>query len=381
MTDAARLAKLVRQISPTHPWRREANVTARALFDIGCSRVLKRSMAVDAQALFEAVPLHSKHWSLLDSCPQLVWLAQTFKLEGPVDQIALAFEVEVLRRIDDFENTDVLYGLAGLGRFLIQQAPPRTQDRLLPRVLKRLDELKSASGLWPDPETKRGAILNLGLAHGLPGLLLFYCDYQNFRRRRRSVLPEIRQLVGVIRSAENGVPFPAKMNVETGARSVLRQGWCYGAPGVSFAMAYAARTLKSRDLQDWSVDLFLRSAARHIDRRDRAVPGSFICHGSAGLALIGLQLGRLTGEKSALRDLTKRWVNRTFDELESEVRRSRLKFKLQSQSLLVSPLGAMLVLMSGIEPRFQSWMAPLQLEISESSAPRLPLRRRGPRKK
>lgn len=212
---------------------------------------------------------------------------------------------------------DLISGLVGYGVYGLERVDRPGGRAILGRVLDHLEALARPQpvGLtWPTPpellppwqrETAPEGYLNLGLAHGVPGVLILLAALSRAGARH----PEL----GAERAAallEGGMAWlfsqlqdPACGSflggwLAVGAREPASEGsrvaWCYGDLGASLALLQAAR-LAGRE--DWEARAL--AMARLAAGRPLAASGVMdvgLCHGSAGNMVAFLRLHQLTGE-------------------------------------------------------------------------------------
>lgn len=231
------------------------------------------------------------------------------RLEGPID----SFESELIN------------GLAGYGMYLIERLPHPNATELIGRVLDRLEETveESPAGctwhthprwipVWQREGLPEGCH-NLGVAHGMPGVIGFLAEAQ------RAGLSDPR----IPRLAEGAVRWLLGQRLPAGGSSVFpsliapgqepeptRSAWCYGDPGIAAVLLSAARSF---DRQDWAEEALAvaRLAARRPLEEVRAMDAG-LCHGAAGLAHIFLRIYQATGDPE-IRDAALTWLGRTLD--------------------------------------------------------------------
>jgi lantibiotic biosynthesis protein len=73
-----------------------------------------------------------------------------------------------------------------------------------------------------------------------------------------------------------------------------RTAWCYGGPGVAFALWLAGRALGRADLCKLAVRGMLAAVMRPI--KQRLIPSPTFCHGAAGFLQIALRFYSVTGQ-------------------------------------------------------------------------------------
>jgi lantibiotic modifying enzyme len=199
---------------------------------------------------------------------------------------------------------DLISGLVGYGVYFLERMRGKTErpwvaDRGLSQILEhllRLSEATEAGTTWfTAPESMnplarqdhpRG-YYNLGLAHGVPGIiaLLAGCMAKGFRSDLCGYLLEssVRWLLAQRGPCSEPSLFSYVIEPDR-PRHRSRLAWCYGDPGIALALLQAARACH-RD--DWERQAY--EIARHCLNRPHESAGIIdagLCHGSAGLAHI-----------------------------------------------------------------------------------------------
>ena len=234
---------------------------------------------------------------------------------------ALAEEIDdalrqLLTNVEDKLTYELVYGLVGYGTYLIERLPDPGAAALLGRVIDLLDESRDASGVWhSDPgwmspwqreQMPRGCY-NLGVAHGIPGVIGFLAAAQ------REGLDDPR----LARFAEDAVPwtlaqkwdqpsslFPAFIPIG-GEPYPTRTAWCYGDLGVAAVLLSAAQSF-GRD--DWKREaLAIARVAARRSPEEAMVKDAGLCHGSTGLAHLFNRMAQASGDDE-LRDAAERWI-------------------------------------------------------------------------
>lgn len=220
---------------------------------------------------------------------------------------------------------ELISGLAGFGTYLTERMPHPAAAGLLGRVLDRLAETaeESDAGItwydrpeWLSPwqrEEMPGGCYNLGVAHGVPGVLGFLAAAHGEGIRD----PRVERL------AEGLVHWILGQQLPPGDRSVLpafvvpgetpeptRTAWCYGDLGVAAVLLSAARSFGREDWEREALAMARLAARRPIDSVNAIDTG--LCHGAAGLAHLFNRLYQATGDPE-IRDAALAWLHRTLD--------------------------------------------------------------------
>lgn len=211
---------------------------------------------------------------------------------------------------------ELIAGLAGYGTYLLERLPNADASRLLVRVIDLLEE--AAAGSWhtrPEwlPSWQReimpAGCQNLGVAHGVPGVLGFLAA------ARRSGVADPR----IPRLAEDIVGWLLERKLPPGAPSVFpatiipgrdpeptRIAWCYGDLGIAVVLLAAARSF------GWPEEEAL-ALARQLARRPVDAVDSSLCHGSAGNGHLFNRLYQATGDPE-MKETALSWYRLALDQ-------------------------------------------------------------------
>lgn len=223
---------------------------------------------------------------------------------------------------------DLISGPAGQAVYACARLPRVRARRALEAIVGWLDRraLAAAGGVtWlspPRPDARAdqipGAVFDLGIAHGVPGILAVLARILeagiSVRTTRRLLAAGTRWLVQQVHDRD-GPAFdtyvPRDLDADRGAAfppMPSRLGWCYGDPGVAAALLRIAHALGDDELRARAMAIVRRIAAI---RRDPSVEDASLCHGSAGLLHIFHRIYRATGDPAA-RDAAIHWAERTL---------------------------------------------------------------------
>ena len=244
--------------------------------------------------------------------------------DDPNEEIDRAL-LELLATTPWYDDYDLANGLAGLGAYALERWPSTTAAACLPRVCKRLEELAVTQevGLaWPTAESSlypkerhdfpRGMI-NLGVAHGVPGVLPVLAQALAVGAGSESVRGLLQGAVEWLLSrklpAGGASVFPAAWGPGAELRPA-RAAWCYGDPGIAAALLVTAR---AAGVPAWEEEA--RSLAGTAARRAPELSGvrdACLCHGAAGLGHLFNRLYQGTGDRELLA-AAHTWMARTLD--------------------------------------------------------------------
>jgi lantibiotic modifying enzyme len=222
---------------------------------------------------------------------------------------------------------DLISGLAGIAVPVLQRiADGKASPSSEPVARSILDQLERLarpmpSGLaWHTPpellpawqrEIAPEGYINLGLAHGIPGVVAILARYvaAGVEIRRARVLLEgaveyLRSVALPTASARYAAWLPARPS-----DGATRVAWCYGDLGVSVAIMAAATATARDDWRAHALDLAHGAAARSFEQSGAHDAG--LCHGAAGNAHLFNRLSQATGDAELAR-AADAWFVRTL---------------------------------------------------------------------
>ena len=222
-------------------------------------------------------------------------------------------ESSLLRYVErPTEAYDLISGLVGIAVPVLQRIadgrPSATSEPLARAILGQLERLARPMpvGLaWHTPpsllpawqrEFAPDGYFNLGLAHGIPGVVAILARYLTAGvevARARTLLDGAVSYVRSVALPTPGSRYPAWLPTKR-PETPSRVAWCYGDLGVAVALMSAA-TATGRD--DWRTDaleLAHGMAARPLAESQALDAG--LCHGAAGVAHLFNRMAQTTGD-------------------------------------------------------------------------------------
>ncbi|WP_242678249.1 lanthionine synthetase C family protein [Neochlamydia sp. AcF84] len=205
---------------------------------------------------------------------------------------------------------DVVQGLAGVGRYVLENLSlPHFYElaQSITKVFISLTHPLSVEGHhvpgWHLSSTdilnahndfcKKGNF-NLGLAHGIPGVLSFFAIASLRGINIEGQADAMRQIALWLRKKSfirqemiqwsHSISFEDEIQEKIGFNKPSKDAWCYGVPGIARALFLAGKALKDEELKS-----FAATAFRGIFQRKREewqLLGPMLCHGISGLLLI-----------------------------------------------------------------------------------------------
>lgn len=225
---------------------------------------------------------------------------------------------------------DVIGGICGLGRYLLNWAPaaPDLLMEILAYLVRLTDPVsahghvvpgwwvRGAPSLGQQTHYPRGHF-NLGLAHGIPGVLALLALASEAGAEVEGQSEAITRIAEWVLGRQiddyrwpAAIPFDAEA-VGAFVTESSGPGWCYGTAGVARALFVAGRAL---DRADWQ-----RTAIHALSGavRDTKTMSDFgLCHGWAGLLHIAWRTTLDSGDQ-ALADHLPELVNRIVEGFDS----------------------------------------------------------------
>jgi lantibiotic biosynthesis protein len=238
------------------------------------------------------------------------------------------------------EDYDLISGLVGFGVYALERmrvahhesskgVPPRPitlfedsrrATQCLECVIDRLTETAEPcdDGVtwWTNPawlpaesrEKSPRGYYNLGLAHGVPGviaLLGLACAAGVASGRAR---PLLEGAVNGLLARQNPSGFAHWVEPDV-ANGPARLAWCYGDPGIAAALLWAARSVEKPAWDREAVAIAGRAARRPPEQA--GVRDAGLCHGAAGLGHLFNRLFQATGYPQ-LGEAAKYWFEQTL---------------------------------------------------------------------
>jgi len=219
---------------------------------------------------------------------------------------------------------DLISGLVGLGVYALERLARPAARACLERVIARLGEIaeESAEGItWftppeqlPDWQRERcpEGYYNLGLAHGVPGVIALLGEACAAGVARAEAQPLLEGAVKWL--LHQKLPEGAGSSFSSWAgpgveRDASRLAWCYGDVGIAAALLFAARCIEEPTWEREAVQV-ARAAAERPPEQSGIVDAG-LCHGAAGLGHLFNRMFQATGEP-VLGEAARFWLERTL---------------------------------------------------------------------
>ena len=208
-----------------------------------------------------------------------------------------------------FAAYDVLSGLSGGLRLLLASgAHPDAAGEAVRALVSLTEPIRPADGGperpgwyvehgWSGTDDDRTGHFNLGLSHGVPGVLAVLSIAHRDGVRVAGQAEAIERIVTWLLDREDersGWPEVVGLSGEV-LLATGRPGWCYGGPGLARALYLAGDALDVADWRSTAVRALARTLARPWDEYELREAG--LCHGWAGLLQITSRMARDSGDE------------------------------------------------------------------------------------
>jgi hypothetical protein len=233
-----------------------------------------------------------------------------------IDQVLL----EHLEQSPWPETYDLIDGLVGFGVYALERGPGAEAIACLERVIERLAETAEhhPDGItWVScqewlPLQYRARYptryYNLGLAHGVPGVVAFLGRACAAGVAVATARPLLEGTVHWLLAQQMPEGFPSGVALEN-ADQPARLAWCYGDPGVAASVLWAARLVDEPAWEQKALAIARRAAQRPAEQS--GVVDAGLCHGAAGLGHLFNRMFQATGE-ACLAEAARFWFERTL---------------------------------------------------------------------
>jgi hypothetical protein len=223
---------------------------------------------------------------------------------------------------------DLVSGLVGTGVYGLERVHTDLGATLLTTVIDRLADLAvhTSSGVtWRSPpetlpprkrERWPNGNVNLGLAHGVPGVTALLAEACASGLAREKAEPLLRGSVQWLLNCQNAEGVESRFPYELphpSAReglTVSRIAWCYGDLGVALSLLKAGWALDRDDWRSEAISIARRAASRSYE--NSGVRDAGLCHGAAGVGHLFNRLYQST-RQPLFAETSRRWFMRALD--------------------------------------------------------------------
>ena len=216
---------------------------------------------------------------------------------------------------------DLVSGLTGLGVYALERLPRPSALECLGGVLDRLADLAESGPegtTWlsrPEllPEHQRelfpGGYHNLGMAHGVPGVIALLGVLSGIAPLRDRAASLLAGAVPWLLAQELPPGSVSRFTDFAESSRPARLAWCYGDAGIAAALLGAARHTGNPEWEREALRVALAAAKR--DPESAGAVDTGLCHGTAGLGHVFNRLYQATGREE-LAGAARLWLERTL---------------------------------------------------------------------
>ena len=217
---------------------------------------------------------------------------------------------------------DLIDGLVGFGVYALERLPKPQAFECLELAVDRLEEIseRAAEGVtWFTPlhrdsrgSGQRRGYYNLGVAHGVPGVIAFLARAWAAGARRDKAEGLLADAVPWL-LAQRQLQGPSPIFPRYVGPGLLpgagRLAWCYGDPGIAASLLGAARLLGVEPWEREAIAIALAASERGPGQVE--VSDACLCHGTAGLGHLFNRLYQATGE-ARFREAARNWFEKAL---------------------------------------------------------------------
>lgn len=217
---------------------------------------------------------------------------------------------------------DVMYGLTGMGNYLMNFAADKMIRNSLCQILQFLTDLcendfqgiprfaihSSQSPLFRysrEPSAESIKYVNLGISHGIPGILLLLVRSYREGIYVKNQFKAIEFLanyiyISCVRDRKEYFWEAQKILGENNKKkNRARDAWCYGTPGVAYSLLKASQLLKNDKMKELAI-CSMKVSLQHLQE----TVSSTFCHGFSGLCCLARKFHEETEESYFLKAYT-----------------------------------------------------------------------------
>ena len=205
--------------------------------------------------------------------------------------------------------------------------------------------------------------VNLGVSHGIPGILLILCKSYKLGIYVENQLEAIKCLSeyifnSCIKNTDTVFWESQKIiGIENNKAVPARDAWCYGTPGVAYSLLIAASILNDEILKNLAIDSMKTSL-----KRLREVISPTFCHGLSGLCCLSRKFYEYTNDNyfyemyiNLLKNILDLYSDKhPFGFINKELEKGEITNKNEI-GLLMGSTGVILTILSCYSPIKTQW--------------------------
>lgn len=259
------------------------------------------------------------------------WLLQHLKneaiLESATDEFLSTLDIHNSDYLNEYlkrQNYDFLHGALGIGLYYLSRLKEEGNTNLLTNIENVILSLNK-NCVWRDNccywygfdffnNLVDCTKINLGLAHGLPSVILFLIQTLRLGVHEDLTRKMINGAIATIRKCKVDPDkyscfFPSTL--ENGVPTLpSRLGWCYGDLGIAYCLLKTGQILNDETLVRESLEIF-KYQIKRTDFKTNMIWDAGFCHGTAGIGFLFQKAFNLDGSLF-LKEAAEFWYHATF---------------------------------------------------------------------
>lgn len=248
--------------------------------------------------------------------------------EMPEEDLNADVDAIVIRNLPHISASspyDLISGLVGFGVYFLERLPKQSAMEGVNAILDQLERLSqqtndgitwhSGPELLPDWQRQQcpGGYYNLGVAHGIPGIIHFLSEVSaspvaRSNRSYQLLDGAVRWLIAQARPSGLASRFSSWI-VPGEEPTDSRMAWCYGDLGILAVLLQAARRADRLDWRQFADELLDHCLAWPMEKA--GIGDAPLCHGAAGVAHIFNRIYQAEGDRRCLA-AAMQWYERTL---------------------------------------------------------------------
>jgi lantibiotic biosynthesis protein len=287
---------------------------------------------------------------------------ETESILSQIDELVFSQSVEQINN----GNLDYLSGAIGGMYYLAQRIPNQQAVEYIEKLLTVLlaTAIESSNGKYfinqsINQKNNTPDSINIGLAHGLCGILTVLLEIYTRNVETQSLKKIITEGINYLLFYKNEVDFqkeqfayfPNSIQYDLPKYNSFI-GWCYGDLNVLQLLLKASKIFCRIDWLKKANEISKVVVHRKIDY-GTMIKDPFFCHGTCSMAQMYLRLYQISGEV-VLKEAYDYWINQTIEYLDNK-REYQILSPQMTNGLLYGYAGVGLVLLSSIYNKNLSW--------------------------
>jgi lantibiotic modifying enzyme len=192
---------------------------------------------------------------------------------------------------------DFLHGAMGIALYLLKrrQFNPEVDTYLNQTVAllyKNADNIDDRCAQWTAKlrETDESLILNIGLSHGMAGIVMLLVRFLKAGVQTDICSDLLHKSVSLLLTQEQDIDkyysyFPTSSTDFEASQRTSRLGWCYGDLGIGLSLLQAAGAAGQTTWADKGMEV-MNYATQRRELYKNGIFDAGLCHGSAGVAQV-----------------------------------------------------------------------------------------------